>query len=266
MALTKSDLLLSETSETLESFGFKLSPGGAHISRTMMLEEISLLLAAVPLGSSVDQYRQAVLEENATRKSTVTTRTKTLRHLRELYALSEQIPLFAIYRRLLLFDPSAAPTLSFLVAWTRDPLLRGTSAAIVDVSPGTEISKMQLQRALEESFPNQYSALNIGKVSRNAASSWTQSGHLSGRNKKIRQRVQCQPASATLALLLGHVRGLRGEELLKSMWCRLLDLNSTEVKSLAAQAHREGLLNMRAVGSVVEIDFPSFNQFLEDFQ
>jgi hypothetical protein len=69
-----------------------------------------------------------------------------------------------------------------------------------------------------------------------------------------------------LALILGYVRGLRGEDLLKSIWCRLLDLNSTEVKSLAAQAHREGLLNMRAVGSVVEIDFPRFNQFLEGFQ
>jgi len=266
MPLTKSDLLLSGTVERLEFFGFKLSPGGAHISRTMMLQEVTLLLSAVPPKSSAQEYRKAVLDENVTRKATVTTRAKTFRHLRELYGLSETIPLFAIYRELVTFDPSSATLLSFLVAWTRDPLLRGTTPAILGATFGSDVSGEQIQRALQESFPHQYSALNIGKVSRNAASSWTQSGHLTGRAKKMRQRVQPGPAAVALSLLLGHVKGLRGEQLLSSIWCRLLDLNTTEVRSLAAQAHREDLLTMRAVGSVVEVDFPRFNQFLEGFR
>ena len=46
----------------LEKFGLKFSSGGAHISRTMMLAELATVLAAVPLGSSSDDYRAAILQ------------------------------------------------------------------------------------------------------------------------------------------------------------------------------------------------------------
>ena len=254
---------LPEGTGKLESFGFKLSEGGAHISRTIMLEEISRLLISVPAGASIEDYRRAVVEENLLGKATETTRQKTFRHLRELYALSNTVPIFATYRQLMQFDPQSAPLLSLSIAWARDPLLRATTPAILGATFGDQVTGDDLQQALTDAYPHQYSQNNIAKVSRNAASSWTQSGHLSGRTKKIRSRVQPRPAAVTFALILGHVGGVAGAQLFTCVWCRLLDLNATEARSLAEQAHRQELLTLRAIGSVVEISFPRFRQFLK---
>jgi hypothetical protein len=266
LSISESDIMLTGVDERLESFGLKLSPGGAHISRTMMLEEASLLLSALPPIATADDYRRATIEENVARKATRSTREKTFRHLRELYGLSTQIPLFAIYRELMNFDPSSAPLLSFQVSWSRDTLLRGSTPAVMNALPGSEVSGERIQQALQQAFPNMYSQLNIGKIARNAASSWTQAGHLSGRTKKIRQRVQPRSAALTLGLILAYVQGLRGQDLFGSIWCRLLDLTPSEASSLASQAHREDLLTMRAVGSIVEISFPRFRHSLEAVQ
>lgn len=249
----------------LESFGFKLTEGGTHNSRTMMLEEITRLVAAVPRDGTVEDYRKAVIEENVLEKPTDTTRQKTFRHLRELYALSDRIPIFAIYRELVRFDPQSCPVLSLLVAWARDPLLRATTPAVLAAGFGDEVTGDSLQQALTETYTHQYSLLSVATTTRNAASSWSQSGHLSGRTKKIRVRVEPRPAALTLALVLGHVNQLASSQLFASIWCRMLDLNSTQARSLAEQAHREALITLRAIGSVVEVGFPMFKQYIQEY-
>jgi hypothetical protein len=247
----------------LESFGFKLSPGGAHISRTLMLREIERLLRNLPATAEANDYRRAILDENILGKKTQATREKTFRYLRELYAISEVVPLFVIYRELLLSDVEASPLLSVLVACARDSLLRSTVSAIISASVGSEVPKNDLEIAISNCFPEQYSDLNVAKIARNAASSWTQSGHLSGRSKKIRIRATPIPAVAAFAVMLGYVCGQRGEALFSSMWCRLLDLSPSEARMLAEQAHRQDLLTLRSMGPVVEVSFPRFTQYME---
>jgi hypothetical protein len=66
----------------------------------MMLQELEVVLAAVPASSTVAQYRSAILDKNVLGKTTDSTRLKTQRHLRELYALDEQIPIFSALRSL----------------------------------------------------------------------------------------------------------------------------------------------------------------------
>lgn len=265
LSTSPQDFGISRNRKRLENFGFKLTEGGAHISRTMMLKEITRLLASGPAEASIDDYSRAVIEKNALGKATETTRQKTFRHLREIYALSSSVPMFSLYRELLKFDPHAAPLLSFLIAWARDPLLRGTTPAILRATFGDRVTGDDLQQALSEAYPHQYSVNNIGKIARNAASSWTQSGHLTGRTKKIRSRVEPRPTAVTFALILGHVGGIAGAQLFSSIWCRLLDLNPSEARSLAEQAHRQELITLRAVGPVVEITSPRFHQFFKSF-
>jgi hypothetical protein len=252
--------------DRLKSFGFKLAEGGAHISRTIMLREITQLVGRALATMSLDDYRRAVVEENLLGKATETTRQKTFRHLRELYSLSDKVPIFALYRDLVRFDSGSITLLSLLTAWTRDPLLRATTPAVLQVKFGDHVFGEDLQQALTEAYPHQYSANNVGKIARNAAASWTQSGHLSGRTKKLRSRVQPRPAALTFALVLGYVGGITNTQLFSSIWCRLLDLDPTEARSLAEQAHRQELITLRAVGSVVEVRFPRFGQLLKGFQ
>jgi len=190
-------------SPALETFGLKFSSGGAHISRTMMLAELGAVLASVPQGSGVADYREAILKRNVLGKTTDSTRQKSLRHLRELYALDEATPIFGLLRKMQAIDAASLPLLAVQVAWIRDPLLRATTSPVMDALEGEQVETTSLAQALEAAFPNQYSELNRNKIARNAASSWTQSGHLAGRAKKIRQGSSPQPWPSPWPFSLG---------------------------------------------------------------
>lgn len=249
-------------SPELESFGFKFSDGGAHISRTMMLAELEAALSAVPVGSTSDDYRAAVLGRNVLGKTTDSTRKKTLRHLRELYALDEAVPIFGLLRQLQAVDRGASlPLLAIQVAWSRDPLLRATTRPVLDAAAGDRVERASLVQAFEEVFPNQYSAATLKTTTQNAASSWTQAGHLAGAVKKVRRQIKPTPVAVTMALFLGQVAGHHGAEVFASPWVRLLDLSADRAGTMAMEAHRAGLLNLRAVGDVVDLSFPMLDQF-----
>ena len=245
-------------SATLEAFGLKFSAGGAHISRTIMSAELALTLAAVPKGSLADEYRSAVLERNILGKTTVSTRQKSFRHLRELYGMDESVPIFALLRTLDAIDPDSQPLLAFLIAWSKDPLLRATSNLVLTTGIGDPLGPSELADGIQSEFPSQYSERSRATIGRNAASSWTQSGHLLGRTKKTRQRINPTPAAVTMALFLGSISGYHGTAVFSNPWCRILDLDADRAKGFGQDAHRAGLLNLRAVGEVVEISFPLF--------
>ena len=155
----------------------------------MMLQELGAVLANVPQNSDASAYRDAILQRNVLGKTTDSTRQKSLRHLRELYALDEAIPIFGLLRKLHAIDAASVSLLAVQVAWARDPLFRATTPPVMDASEGERVETARLAQALEATFPSQYSELNRNKIARNAASSWTQSGHLAGRAKKTRQRI-----------------------------------------------------------------------------
>jgi hypothetical protein len=255
------NFLTKDRIEALEHVGCKFTPGGSHISRTIMLAELKLILEAVPPGSSPDTYRSSILTSNVLGKSTGSTRQKSLRHLRELYALDEATPIFGLLRRLHTLDAASLPLLAVQVAWARDPLLRATTSPIMDASEGERLETASLAQALEAAFPNQYSELNRNKIARNAASSWTQSGHLAGRARKTRQRIKPTVVAVTMAFFLGDIAGHDGAAVFSNPWCRLLDLNADRAKATGFEAHRAGLLNLRAVGEVVELSFPLLTEF-----
>jgi len=229
-----------------------------------MLAELHSVLLAVPSGSKASDYRNAVLVRNILSKTTETTRQKSLRHLRELYALDEAVPIFALLRKLHVLDPASLPLLAMQVAWARDPLFRSTTTPILDSNEGTRVETDSLSQAVEAVFANQYSELNRNKIARNAASSWKQSGHLSGRAKKIRAQIKPSPAATTLAMFLGNTAGFHGPAVFSNPWCRLLDLTADQARARARDAHRAGLLNLRAVGEVVDLSFPMFAEFQPD--
>jgi len=248
-------------SPALETFGFKFSSGGAHISRTMMLAELVVILAAVPLGSGAADYREAILDRNVLGKNTDSTRKESLRRLRELYALDEAKPIFGFLRKLHAIDTASLPILALQVAWARDPLLRATTPPVMEASEGERVETTSLALAFEATFPNQYSELSRNQTARHAASSWTQSGHLVGRAKKTRQRIKPTVVAVTMALFFGEIAGYHGAAVFSNPWCRLLDLNADRARSIGQEAHRAGLLNLRAVGEVVEMSFPLLAEF-----
>jgi hypothetical protein len=248
-------------STALEAFGLKFTSGGAHISRTMMLTELSAVLRSLPQRSGTADYRDAIVDRNILAKTTDSTRQKSWRHLRELYGLDNSLPIFGALRKLYAIDSDSLSLLAILVAWARDPLLRATSQPVFKASVGERVEVAILAQALDVAFPDQYSELNRNKIARNAASSWTQSGHLAGRAKKIRQQVKPTIVAVTMALFLGHIANYHGEAVFSNPWCQLLDLNADRARAMGIEAHRGGLLNLRALGEVVELSFPRLAEF-----
>ena len=221
-----------------------------------MLAELEAVLSAVPAGSDAAAYRDAIVQRNVLGKNTDSTRKESLRRLRELYALDEKTPIFSVLRKLHGVDPSSLPLLALQVAWARDPLFRATTSPVMAALEGETVETASLEHALETTFPKQYSALSLGQTARHAASSWTQSGHLKGRARKTRQRIKPNLAAVTMALRLGDIAGNYGAAVFSNPWCELLDLGVDRARSLGQEAHRAGLLNLRALGEIVEISFP----------
>ena len=234
--------------------GFYNEPMGTHTSRTLMLAELKALLASHPAGKA-DALRSAVVEENVCAKASRSTREKTFRHLRELYALSDDIVLFRALRALWARSPDAQPLLALLCAVARDPLLRATSKVILDKPEGAPVCSDDMARAIESGFPGRLKADTLARTSRNVGSSWTQSGHLRGRAHKLRSTASTTPESTAFALLLGYLCGDRGDALFRTPWAKLTDASEHVLRAQTEQAGRLGYLEYRHGGGVTEVTF-----------
>jgi len=239
----------------LREAGFRWGQKGTHTSRTIMLDELRALLAHCPPSATRQEYLYAIQEENCLGKRTMATRRLTSQRLSELYALDSGILLFRVMRRCWYVDENGRATLALLLALARDPLLRLTAAPVLRMRPGEELARQQLTDALRGEVRTRLSESTLDKVVRNAASSWTQSGHLKGRGHKIRRSVTPTVMSTAFALLLGHLTGARGAALFETLWSCVLDASPGELLSLAGDARRLGLLDMSYSGGVVDVTF-----------
>lgn len=238
-------------------FGLRFGERGTHTSRTVMLAELSELMKFTDPNCGPDDYRRSIVDDNLLGKRTLATRKLTYQRLSELYGLDPAIPLFRVLRRLWNADHSGRPLLAFVVAFSRDPLLRMTADVVLSVQIGQAVSTADIDAGLETRLGRRLNPSVRHKVARNAGSSWTQSGHLHGRARKRRAKASASPSAACLALLVAYSTGLRGRALFTSDWARLLDTSYSELVQLVQAANRAGLLNFRQVGDVVEIQFPT---------
>src|SRR5262245_33744328 len=113
------------------TFGFKNDPIGTHISRTIMLADLRILLGACKPTAAVEVYRSAVVDENVLLKPTLTTRRRSFWRLRELYLFNTRLVLFQALRDLWDDDDTAQPLLASFCATATDPILRSTAPTIV---------------------------------------------------------------------------------------------------------------------------------------
>lgn len=237
------------------AYGFLNDPIGTHGSRTLMLAELRLLLAACPHPASYQQLRVEALQHNALLKNTESNRYESFRRLRELYALDENLLLFRALRDLWDEDPSAQPLLALLCAVARDSILRATAALILTTPRDQPVTPHMMEAMTVEQFPDRYNDTTRATIGRNVVSSWQQSGHLRGRLKKVRDQANSRPTTVAYALLLGHLCDVRSNSLFHTLWARLLDAPEHTLREQAQQASRLGYLEYRHAGAITEISF-----------
>ena len=235
----------------VENFGVRLNGGGPHQSKTMMLAELQALLATRERTPAA--LKHAVIEDNILGKATVNTRTLTYRHIAALYGLKTQPNLTRAFFSLWCASPESRRLLALLVAVARDPLLRDTGQVVTEGAVGSRIQRPAFEAVLLAKHPGRFSSGTMRSLSQNCASTWTQSGHLVGPVRKVRQRVTPTPQVAALAALLATVCGFGGPAILGSGWMKVLDLSADQALDLLRKAEGQGLARIRSAGDVTEI-------------
>lgn len=242
----------------LAQFGFSYERGGVHTARTMMLAELRALLSFVDAADPAKaDYKEAVQDANCLGKRSGKTRTLTFRHLADLYALDPSLLVFRALRFFWQRDVDGQPLLAALCASSRDPILRATAPFVLGFQEGATVTREAMEEFIDAQEPGRFSKATLKSTAQNINSSWTQSGHLEGRARKVRARAVATPGSVSLALLLGYVIGLRGESLFKSDYTRMLDCSFKRTIELAEDASRRGWISLKRVGQVIEVLFPN---------
>jgi len=249
---------MAARNEQLTRFGFSFERGGAHTSRTMMIQELGTLLSYVdrPEAKKTD-YLRAIDDDNCLGKRSGKTRVLTYKHLVDLYSLDHSKVLF---RALLFFwnrDPSGQPLLALLCTYARDSILRSTAPFLLKFPEGSTISRQALEEFIDAREPGRFSKATLKSTAQNINSTWTKSGHLRGRARKIRVRATPTAGSISYALLLGFLTGVRGEALFRTEYTKLLDCSFDKAIELAEEASRKGWIVFKRVGDVIEVLFPN---------
>jgi hypothetical protein len=245
--------LNGNTSPALQA-GFRFGAKGTHTSRTIMLAELRALFQATSPDADRADYAAAIIEENCLAKHTVATRRSTCQRLTELYGLEPSVPIFRVLRKLWDRDDRARPLLAMQCAIARDPLLAATAQPILSLPIGSEFLREPVKAVLLDLTGERLNEAILNKVIRNAASSWTQSGHLEGRALKKRRQVHPTAANVAYSLFLARCAGFRGAELFSCAWMLLLDCSPSLARELAFEAKRLGLIDLRIAADVIELN------------
>jgi hypothetical protein len=230
--------------------GVKLRGGGPHQSKTMMLAELTALMAANGHHDPTD----SVVQRNVLGKPSLRARQAALYRLRQLYGVDDLAPICRALISLWARDPTGRPMLALLCALARDPSLRDGAAAVLDAVPGTQVRWPAIAAAFENKNPGRLGGKMAKSLAQNAASSWTQTGYLAGAVRKVRVRANPTPTVAAYAALIASYCGFGGPALLESGWLDVVDRPVEDRLALLRQAEGLGLCRVRAAGDVLEIE------------
>jgi hypothetical protein len=235
------------------SYGFRRLPGGVHLSKTLMLEELARVLD-VHGPIEAHAIENAILDQNILSKPTGTARKLVLARLNTLYGITKPLPVQAAMLQLWTHHAAGHPMLALLCALAREPLLRDSASVVLSAPQGTALRWPALADSLAAQHPGRYSPKMLKSLAQNCASSWTQSGHLKGTVAKRRSLAEPTAQAAAYAALLGSLAGFAGPLLLSSPWMRVLDRSEADVIALLRRAEALGMLQMRVGGGVFQIE------------
>ena len=240
-----------------EAFGLRVDTTGTHLSSTLKLKDLQVLLTAVHTSPAItmSDYKAAVIDQNVLAKPTANARRISYLRLRELYGLDPGLLIFRSLRDLWEADETAQPELALICSTARDPILRAITPYILEIPIGSQVTTQGISEEAETQFPGKFQPSSRDRLGRNAAASWRMAGLLSGKQKKYRTRLSGRPTSVAYALLLGDLCGRRGQRLFSTVWTSILSPSSHELTELAVAASQQGWIEYRASGDVVEVSF-----------
>jgi hypothetical protein len=243
-----------------DPLGFYRATTGAHMARSMMLQELTLLLSGTSEQASRAAIQKAVVEDNLLGKPTASSREKTFQHLRRAYGLETNTVLWRTLRQFAKREPRAMPLIALVLVYSRDAQLRASFELVNTLKVGEELPRVRMEQCLEQAFPNKYSKAMKTSTAQNVNTTWTVTGHLEGHSHKHRARPRTHWLATTYAMFVGYLAGIRGQVLLDSVYARLVGVDPLTAADHLSSASAQGLIRFRNAGGVVETDFSNLLQ------
>ena len=241
-------------SQALLQAGARFGSKGTHTTRTSMQKELSDALRGLPSSAQREDFKRAIVDDNVLGKSTMSNRILSNQRLGELYGLDPSLLLYRVLRHLWDADPQGRQQVAHLCALARDPLLRATAEYVLPLRVGGECIRHEFTTTLREAVDVRMNDNTLDKVARNSGASWSVSGHLKGRVRKIRQSVAPTVGGVAYALWVGSLEGRVGDELFTSFWMSTFDAPISELHAITLRAKQMNLIRAAIGGGVVQID------------
>jgi len=235
--------------------GLRAGQVGGHSARSMMLNDLKALLAHTPVAATASQIEAAIIDGNILDKPTLSSRKKSLHHLRELYGLEVGQALFRVLRNIAQLDSLSLPLLALVCVYCRDPQLKKSFELVKQLRIGEVLPRETMEGHLESSFPGRFSPAMKKSMAQNVNTTWTHSGHLSGKARKVRCLPECRPEAAAYAMFAGYLAGLRGLQLLESAFGQLVAKDPSILLAQLPLAAARGLIGFKFAGGIFEFDF-----------
>jgi hypothetical protein len=227
-----------------------------------MRADIEHVMATVPDGATPAEYRRAILDENAARKGTGTSRMWAWKRLKLRYALDRPETVeFAAFRRAMRDSDPAGRGLSAMLMFARlDRLFRETTLDVLAprLARPEEVIPIQLVRENVEGRRRaaglEWSDESLASVANHLASSWKDFGLVEGSKERRIARLRPSHATTRFAVELGRAEGRTDRQVLDAPWFRLLGMDVGDAESALRAAARAGVLGFRTQADVVELD------------
>lgn len=248
----------------LNEIGFNYDSAGAHTSRSLMSADLETLLNYVTEKTATSEiFKKAIVEENCLSKESLKNSRITYSNLRHLYTLDANYPIWSALRFLYDKEPESLSLLAVLCAFGRDELLRAYPPFLFSKEYGVTIPRPETEEFFDNKYPGRFSPAMLKSLAQNINGSYTLTGHLKGRNKKIRSKPEVTTTSVIYAIYLGYLQDVRGISLLTTDFVKLLEINKYDVIEHLQIASQRGWVDLKHIGDVLEVNFPHFPKYIK---
>jgi hypothetical protein len=143
--------------------------------------------------------------------------------------------------------------ITFLFALNNDYLLYESISVIANTKIGDKTTVESFEDNIEKYYPNKYSTITRHSIGKNLASSWKQIGFITGKVKNTRTQPNISYNCVAFAFIMAYLNGLRGDFIISSKWVKALCLNENQLRELAIEASKRGLIQYQFSGNVTSI-------------
>ena len=225
-------------------------PSTIHTARTLMFEELSKVM---DFSIEKDNYHESMAYNVFGKKSGDGIK-KTTNFLSQLYSFDISNTPFKILKYFWQnTDENEKPIIALLFAIQQDYLLTESISVVTESKLLEKVEIEKIEANIEKYHPNRFTKNTLRSVAQNIASSWKQAGFITGKVKNIRTQPEVSYNCVAFAFIMAYLNGLRGDFIVSSKWVKALCLNENQLRELAIEASKRGLIQYQFSGNVTSI-------------